>query len=87
MSALVGGPPPAPVGAPAASRRTESSTGCQRASGSYGIGLEFSVFLHQSFVPSIVPTDLEYQSKERARLFLERLTGQLYPKAKLLPFG
>ncbi len=51
------------------------------------MSVELSVFLHQSFVPSIVPSDYEYTQKERARQFLERITNKVYPQAKLVPFG
>lgn len=58
-----------------------------RRSSESSVGLDLSVFLHQSFVPFIVPSDVEYHQKERARVYLERLTTTIYKGAKLLPFG
>lgn len=51
------------------------------------MAVELSVFLHQSFVPSIVPSNEEYHHKEAARQYLQSLTETVCPGAKLLPFG
>ncbi|GAA6060895.1 hypothetical protein JCM10212_000178 [Sporobolomyces blumeae] len=44
-------------------------------------------YLEANFVPSVVPQPDEYQAKEQARQFLEKLADQVSPGAKLLPFG
>ena len=44
-------------------------------------------YLEATFVPSVVPQPDEYQAKELARQYLERLAAQVSPGAKLLPFG
>ncbi|GAA5888496.1 hypothetical protein JCM6882_008643, partial [Rhodosporidiobolus microsporus] len=44
-------------------------------------------YLQSSFVPSVVPQQDEYQAKEQARVYLEKLAEQVSPGARLLPFG
>ncbi|GAA5856178.1 hypothetical protein JCM9279_000927 [Rhodotorula babjevae] len=44
-------------------------------------------YLEATFVPSVVPQPDEYQAKELARQYLEKLAAQVSPGAKLLPFG
>ncbi|GAA5903222.1 uncharacterized protein JCM6883_002733 [Sporobolomyces salmoneus] len=46
-----------------------------------------SEYLEANFVPSVVPQPEEYQAKEQARQYLEKLVQQISPGAKLLPFG
>ncbi|GAA5911140.1 hypothetical protein JCM5296_007500 [Sporobolomyces johnsonii] len=48
---------------------------------------DLSHYLEANFVPSVVPQPDEYQAKEQARQFLEKLADQVSPGAKLLPFG
>lgn len=67
--------------------RAASQPGRAPASELYSLGAELSVFLHHSFVPLMVPSPEEYQHKEAARHYLERLTERVCKGAKLLPFG
>ncbi|GAA5938480.1 hypothetical protein JCM1841_006107 [Sporobolomyces salmonicolor] len=53
----------------------------------YANAPDLSHYLEANFVPSVVPQPDEYQAKEQARQFLEKLADQVSPGAKLLPFG
>ncbi|GAA6020372.1 hypothetical protein JCM10207_002086 [Rhodosporidiobolus poonsookiae] len=53
----------------------------------YANAPELTDYLQASFVPSVVPQPEEYQAKEQARVFLEKLAEQVSPGARLLPFG
>lgn len=48
---------------------------------------ELTHYLQSTFVPSVVPQQDEYDAKEQARQYLEKLADQVSPGAKLLPFG
>ncbi|GAA6037661.1 hypothetical protein JCM8097_002272 [Rhodosporidiobolus ruineniae] len=53
----------------------------------YSNAPELTHYLQASFVPSVVPQPDEYQAKEQARVYLEKLAEQVSPGARLLPFG
>ncbi|BGP03296.1 hypothetical protein NBRC10513v2_007026 [Rhodotorula toruloides] len=57
------------------------------ASGVYAHAPELTHYLQSTFVPSVVPQQDEYDAKEQARQYLEKLADQVSPGAKLLPFG
>lgn len=53
----------------------------------YAHSLDLANYLQSTFIPSVVPTPEEYEAKEAARQYLEKLAEQVSPGAKLLPFG
>ncbi|BGP35189.1 hypothetical protein JCM10296v2_007021 [Rhodotorula toruloides] len=57
------------------------------ATGVYAHAPELTHYLQSTFVPSVVPQQDEYDAKEQARQYLEKLADQVSPGAKLLPFG
>ncbi|GAA5966982.1 hypothetical protein JCM3765_004421 [Sporobolomyces pararoseus] len=64
-----------------------STTTTTRVDPSYVNAPILSEYLEQNFVPSVVPLPEEYQAKEQARQYLEKLVQTISPGSKLLPFG
>lgn len=48
---------------------------------------DFSEYLHNIFIPSVLPTHMEFQVKEKTRKYLEMLADKALPGARLIPFG
>ncbi|SCV73090.1 BQ2448_7015 [Microbotryum intermedium] len=54
---------------------------------SYVLAPELAHYLEHTLVPSVVPMPDEYDAKEQARIYLEKLADEVSHGAKLLPFG
>ncbi|KAI5475708.1 poly(U) polymerase CID1, partial [Pseudohyphozyma bogoriensis] len=62
-------------------------TGSQVPPPAYHHHAAISTFLTTSFLPSVVPSNDEYEAKEAARVLLEGFVERLWPGAQLRPFG